>query len=64
MCKLQLSVVVPPEKCLMTILPCQHLKNLKNIDAAKEFKSKLNLNNKSLVVDIGNDGVFLDPIKN
>ena len=34
------------------------------IDFAKELKTKLNLDNNSLVVDIGsNDGIFLKPIK-
>tara|TARA_Y100001935_G_scaffold163960_1_gene134821 strand:+ start:17902 stop:20460 length:2559 start_codon:yes stop_codon:yes gene_type:complete len=63
----QLSVVVPPEKMFNDYLYLSSTseKFKKHfVDAAKEFKSKLNLNNKSLVVDIGsNDGVFLDPIK-
>ena len=63
----QLSVVVPPEKMFDTYLYLsstseQFQKHF--IDIAKELKTKLNLKNNSLVVDIGsNDGIFLKPIK-
>lgn len=63
----QLSVVVPPEKMFNNYLYLsstseQFQKHF--IDIAKELKTKLNLDNNSLVVDIGsNDGIFLKPIK-
>ena len=63
----QLSVVVPPEKMFKNYLYLsstseQFQKHF--IDFAKELKTKLNLDNNSLVVDIGsNDGIFLKPIK-
>lgn len=63
----QLSIVVPPEKMFNNYLYLsstsqQFQKHF--IDFSKEIKTKLNLNNDSLVVDIGsNDGIFLKPIK-
>ena len=55
------------KKCLTTTyIYLQLLNNSRNIfiDFSKEIKTKLNLKNDSLVVDIGsNDGIFLKPIK-
>ena len=61
-----LSVVVPPEKCLTATYIYSSTEQFQKhfIDIAKELKTKLNLKNNSLVVDIGsNDGIFLKPIK-
>ena len=63
----QLSVVVPPEKMFDNYLYLSSTSNQFRkhfIEIAKEIKSKLKLNSKSLVVDIGsNDGIFLDPVQ-
>ena len=64
----QLSVVVPPEKMFDNYFYLSSTSQQFRdhfIDIAKELKSDLKLNNKSVVVDIGsNDGIFLDPVKN
>lgn len=64
----QLSVVVPPEKMFNNYLYLSSTsEKFKNhfINFAKELKKDLNLNKKSMVVDIGsNDGIFLEPIIN
>ena len=63
----QLSVVVPAEKMFDNYLYLSSTsKQFRNhfVNTAKELKADLNLNNKSVVVDIGsNDGIFLDPLE-
>ena len=63
----QLSVVVPAEKMFDNYLYLSSTsEQFKNhfVNTAKELKDDLDLNNKSIVVDIGsNDGVFLDPME-
>ncbi len=64
----QLSVVVPPEKMFGNYFYLSSTsKQFRNhfVEIAKELKTNLKLNKKSVVVDIGsNDGVFLDPLQN
>ncbi len=62
----QLSIVVPPEKMFdsyfyLSSTSREFIDHFASI--AKELKSDLKLNNKSVVVDIGsNDGIFLEPV--
>ena len=63
----QLSVVVPPKKMFNNYLYFSSTsKQFRDhfIGFAKELKNHLNLNKKSIVVDIGsNDGIFLEPLQ-
>jgi 2-polyprenyl-3-methyl-5-hydroxy-6-metoxy-1,4-benzoquinol methylase len=63
----QLSVVVPPEKMFDNYFYLSSTsKQFRDhfIRFAKELKTNLKLNKKSVVVDIGsNDGIFLDPVQ-
>ena len=63
----QLSVVVPPGKMFDNYLYLSSTsKQFRDhfIKFAKELKTTLKLNKKSVVVDIGsNDGIFLDPVQ-
>ncbi len=64
----QLSIVVPPEKMFTNYLYMSSTseKFRKHFyEIANELKHDFNLNQKTLVIDIGsNDGIFLNPLKN
>jgi len=66
-CNSQLSIAVPPKKMFNNYLYLSSTsEQFKNhfILTSKEIKKELNLNEKSVVVDIGsNDGIFIEPLQ-